>query len=171
MSGWLQIPYQCLIKSPFNNVWILYKITGWKQATDRFTHADPPLNMHLHARRLAFWVRVCVKSHLRDVMSLCLQDRRAVTCLFTTCRRSSGTRSSCRCSCPSATSFLPKSSWIGPPIRASVSVSSHNALALGYSRSFIPGPDYSIEKLRWAGGFSLFIETWYVNYWNIVSIN
>lgn len=62
VSGWLQIPYQCLIKSPFNIVWILCQITGWKQVQQINLLADPPLNMHLHARRSAFWVRVCVKS-------------------------------------------------------------------------------------------------------------
>ncbi|KAA0715287.1 CUGBP Elav-like family member 4 [Triplophysa tibetana] len=51
------------------------------------------------------------------------KDRRAVICLFTTCRRSSATLSSCRCFCLLATSFPPKSLWTGPPIRASVLVS------------------------------------------------
>lgn len=57
---------------------------------------------------------------------LSVQDLKAVTCLSTTCRRSLGMPSSCRCFCPLATSSLPKSSWTEPPIRASVSVSTHN---------------------------------------------
>lgn len=55
---------------------------------------------------------------------LCVtQVPRAVTCLFITCPRSSGMRSSRRCSCLLAMSSLPKFLWIVPPTRASALVS------------------------------------------------
>lgn len=50
------------------------------------------------------------------------QAPRAVTSSSTTCPRSSRTPRSCRCSCPSATSSLPRSSWTAPRTRASASV-------------------------------------------------
>lgn len=55
---------------------------------------------------------------------LCVtQVPKAVTCLFITCPRSSGTRSSRRCSCLSAMSSLPKSLWTVPPTRVNALVS------------------------------------------------
>lgn len=73
-------------------------------------------------------VQSCIKSVFGLLFArLFVQDLKAVTCLSTTCRRSLGMPSSCRCFCPLATSSLPKSSWTEPPIKASVSVSTHSA--------------------------------------------
>ena len=49
---------------------------------------------------------------------------RAATCSSTTCPRSLGTPSWCRCSSPSATSSAPRCSSTAPPTRASASASS-----------------------------------------------
>uniref|UniRef100_A0A8B9SKR2 RRM domain-containing protein n=1 Tax=Anas platyrhynchos TaxID=8839 RepID=A0A8B9SKR2_ANAPL len=62
---------------------------------------------------------------------LCVtQVPKAVTCLFITCPRSSGTRSSRRCSCLSAMSSLPKSLWTVPPTRVNALVSRCLGLSL-----------------------------------------
>lgn len=62
---------------------------------------------------------------------LCVtQVPKAVTCLFITCPRSSGTRSSRRCSCLSAMSSLPKSLWTVPPTRVNALVSHCLGLSL-----------------------------------------
>lgn len=55
-------------------------------------------------------------------VSAATQAPTAATSSSTTCRRSSPTRRSSRCSSPLATSSQPKSLLTGPPIRASVSV-------------------------------------------------
>lgn len=53
----------------------------------------------------------------------CVQVLRAVTSSSTTCRRSSPTLRSCRCSCPSGTSSLQRSLLTAPPTRVNASVS------------------------------------------------
>lgn len=53
------------------------------------------------------------QSFLSFSFFLCLQGRRAVTCLFITSLRSLGTASWCRCSCLSVMSSPPKCLWIG----------------------------------------------------------
>lgn len=68
--------------------------------------------------------RVNPASRLTCGCPLCVtQVPKAVTCLFITCPRSSGTRSSRRCSCLSAMSSLPKSLWTVPPTRVNALVS------------------------------------------------
>lgn len=75
------------------------------------------LPLHILSQVFSILVHVC----------MFLQGLRAVTCLSITCRRSLGTPSSCRCFCPLAMSYLPKSSWTGLPIRANVLVSTRDA--------------------------------------------
>ncbi len=66
----------------------------------------------------------CLCSHVTLLLSFSHhQGQKVATCLFITCPRSSGMRSSCKCSCLLATSSLPKSLWTEQPIRANVLVS------------------------------------------------
>lgn len=92
---------------------------------------------------------------------LCVtQVPRAVTCLFITCPRSSGTRSSRRCFCLSATSSLPKSLWTVPPTRVNALVSPRVWLSLvsQLRAPALPSPQLKVPAIlniaAWSSGSS-----------------
>lgn len=90
---------------------------------------------------------------------VCVQVLRGVTSSYTTCRRSSQTQRSCRCSCLLETSYLQKSLLTVPPTKASALVS-HSEWGCIHPPLF---KDWDLQTLR------LFLQCANVCVWSFPS--